>query len=304
MVIYLKFDEAINEYSLYITLQDPKLKTTIETYLRDLRQYFTYMENVKEIYDIEDITSQHVMDFIDSCLKYKKKSGVARSLSAIRGMHRYLMVQYDLDRDPTLNIKVKVNKDHLPVYLNDTEMNILLNSFDDSLDGIFHRSLLELMYACGLRIQEVIDLKLYQVHMDQQIVKVIGKGDKERVVPFGDTSKHWLKEYLNKVRPLYCSSQSPYVFIKRNGQQITRQYVWTMIQKQCQIVDMKKHVSNHTLRHSFATQLLDGGADLRAVQELLGHSDISTTQIYTHIEQNRLHKAYDQFHPRANKERK
>ena len=304
MVIYLKFDEAINEYSLYITLQDPKSKRTIDTYLTDLRQYFSYMEEVQGIYEIENISSQNIMEYIDYSLDTKKKSAVARSLSAIRGMHHYLMVQYDLDRDPTLNIKVKVNKDHLPVYLNDTEMNVLLNSFDDSLDGIFHRSLLELMYACGLRIQEVIDLKLYQVHMDQQIVKVIGKGDKERVVPFGDTSKYWLKEYLNKVRPLYCNTQSPHVFIKRNGQQITRQYVWTMIQKQCQLVDIKKHVSNHTLRHSFATQLLDGGADLRAVQELLGHSDISTTQIYTHIEQNRLHKAYDQFHPRASKERK
>ena len=240
------------------------------------------MEENKGIYDIENITSKDIMDYIDYCLIDKKKSGVARSLSAIRGMHRYLMVQYDLERDPTLNIAIKVNKDHLPVYLNDHEMNILLNSFDDSLQGIFHRSILELMYACGLRIQEVIDLKLNQIHMDQQILKIIGKGDKERVIPFGDTSKYWLKEYLNKVRPLYCTSQTPYVFIKRNAQQITRQYVWTIIQKQCQLADIKKHVSNHTLRHSFATQLLDGGADLRAVQELLGHSDISTTQIYTY----------------------
>lgn len=303
-MILLKFSEAMHEYILYITLQDPKSKQTIQSYQNDLEQYFNYMSTVQNINEIEQITSKEIYEYLDYCLESKKKTAVARSLSAIRGMHRYIMIQYGFEIDPTLNVHIKVNKDHLPVYLNTEEMNQLLDSFDDTLVDIFHRSLLELMYACGLRIQEVIDLKLYQVHTDQQIVQVIGKGDKERVVPFGNISKKWLMEYLQKVRPLYIKTQTPYVFIKPNGQRITRQYVWTMIQKQTEKANIRKHVSNHTLRHSFATQLLDGGADLRAVQELLGHSDISTTQIYTHIEQKRLHEAYDQFHPRAKKERK
>ena len=302
-MIGLLFKEALDDYILYITLQDPKSKRTIESYTNDLEQYFNYMSQIQGKQAIEEIDGLDVFEYMNYCLETKKKSAVARSLSAIRGMHRYLMIQYNLTKDPTIDVHIQVNKDYLPVYLNESEINQLLNSFDDSLQGIFHRSLLELMYACGLRIQEVIDLKLYQVHMDQQIVKIVGKGDKERVVPFGNESKHWLLEYLHKVRPLYIKNQSSYVFIKKNGQPITRQYVWTMIQKQCQLCQFDKHVSNHTLRHSFATQLLDGGADLRAVQELLGHSDISTTQIYTHVEQKRLHEAFDQFHPRAKKER-
>ena len=303
-VIILNFTEAINEYILYITLQDPKSNRTIQSYQTDLQQYFEYMKEVKQIEKVEDIKSSDIRSYLDMCSQTKKKTAIARSLSAIRGMHRYLMVQYNWDSDPTLNIHVKVNKDHLPVYLNEKEAKLLLESFGDSPQDVFHRSILELMYACGLRIQEVIDLKLYQVHMEQQIVRIIGKGNKERVVPFGNISKQWLKEYLNKVRPLYCKNQSPYVFIKKNGQQITRQYVWKMIQTQCQQININKHVSNHTLRHSFATQLLEGGADLRSVQELLGHSDIATTQIYTHVEQKRLHEAYDNFHPRAKKGRK
>ncbi|MDD6467993.1 MAG: tyrosine recombinase [Erysipelotrichaceae bacterium] len=295
----MELQEAFDEFIRYITLQEPKALSTIQSYKRDLNQYLQYLFS-KECKEISDINHEYVQSYLNEQLQTKKKASVARNFSAIRKFHQFLFIQYD-QHDPTLNIKIKVTHDHLPVYLTSEEVNRLLESFDDSLLGIFHRSMLELMYASGLRIQELTDLKLNQVHFEQKVLRILGKGSKERIVPFNDISQHYLQLYLQMVRPVFCKTRSNLVFIKRNGQPVTRQYVWKVIQDQCKQLNMQKHISCHTLRHSFATQLLEGGADLRSVQELLGHSDISTTQIYTHVQQKRLHEAYDQFHPRARK---
>jgi len=296
----MKIEEAITDYIQYITIQNPKSENTIKSYQQDLVIFSTYFHGL-DVEDCNDVTSQLLSDLLSAQLKIKSKASVAHLMTVVRGLYSFLSYQHNLEYDPTIHVKLKITRSHLPEYLNETEIVMLLNSFGKTNDDILHKALLELLFACGLRISELVNLSFSQVNMDQQIVRVVGKGSKERIVPFGDICKHALIQYIDGVRVTYQKEKTPFIFINKQGKQVTRQYVWRMIKLQSRKVGFTKNITCHTLRHSFATQLLDGGADLRSVQELLGHSDISTTQIYTHVEEKRLHDAYDSFHPRANK---
>jgi len=299
----MTIQEGVTEFIQYITIQNPLSENTISSYRSDLNDFNVYLDNIG-ISECKSVTSEHINSYLAFLQTTHQKSSVAHALTSIRGLFRYLITNHSLKNDPTIHSRIKLTRSHLPEYLNEEEITILLDSFDETPSNILHKAMFELLFACGLRISELTNLTFSQLYMDQQIVRIMGKGNKERIVPFGDICKTSIQQYINDIRSLYLKNKSNYVFINPKGKQVTRQYVDRVLKLTSAKVGINKKVSCHTLRHSFATQLLSGGADLRSVQELLGHSDISTTQIYTHVDQKKLHEAYDKFHPRANKERK
>lgn len=300
----ISFKDALAEYKAYISLQNPKADNTIISYYHDLQEYLDWLEQNKHYKTLEEIKKDDLNMFIEAQLKLKTKRSVARVATSIRNFHRYFTAEYDL-KDISSELKVKTNNDHLPVYLNDQEIQAIMDSFSNDPKDLFEHSILELLYNSGLRVHECIALNLNQVYLEQQFIRVKGKGDKERIVPFGHKCLVILEQYLTEIRPLWLKNQgSSLLFINPQGKPLTRQYVWKLIKDRCTKVGITKDVSPHTFRHTFATQLLANGADLRSVQELLGHSDISTTQIYTHVQAERLHQDYDKYFPKPAKKDK
>ncbi|MGH9907847.1 MAG: tyrosine recombinase, partial [Pyrinomonadaceae bacterium] len=224
-------------------------------------------------------------------------ASVGRAVSATRGLFRFLMLDGHIKRHPTEDLDTPQRFAYLPQFLTEDEVNKLMAAPDVTTDdGIRDRALIEVMYAAGLRVSELVSLKQTDVDMQAGLVVCHGKGSKERRVPIGKSAVHWLQRY-SAVKAAYGKSTSPFMFTFR-GKQLTRQFAWAMIKRHAATARVKD-ISPHTLRHSFATHLLQNGADSRTVQALLGHSDISTTQIYTHITNQHLRSAYDKHHPRA-----
>lgn len=301
----MELKEALDDYLRYIRVVEPKAPRTVASYEQALNQYVEGMQQ-QGISTVEDVRPSAIESFLFEYEKSHSKTSAAHMLSAVSGFHHTLMAQYGFSLDPTALVKVRGSRDHLPAYLSLPEVTQLLESFDESPTGIYYRSIFELMFSSGLRVGELISLTVNQVHIEQQIVHVIGKGDKERAVPIGDIAIEWLKRYLHEVRGQFVQKskrRTNLLFINSRGNPTSRQLLDRMLQQKALELGFNKPLSCHTLRHTFATQLLEGDADLRMVQEMLGHSDISTTQIYTHVEQKRLHEAYDAFHPRANRKK-
>ncbi|WP_407920177.1 site-specific tyrosine recombinase XerD [Halopseudomonas xinjiangensis] len=231
---------------------------------------------------------------------YKARS-TARFLSCIRGFYRHALRQNLVSEDPTLDVAMPKLGRPLPKSLSETDVEALLDAPDveDSL-GLRDRCMLEVLYACGLRVSELVGLRLDQVNLRQGVVRVTGKGDKERLVPLGEEALVWLDRYARQARPALLGGQpSDVLFPSRRAQQMTRQTFWHRIKLHAQQAGIRSELSPHTLRHAFATHLLNHGADLRVVQMLLGHSDLSTTQIYTHIARHRLRDLHASHHPRG-----
>lgn len=226
---------------------------------------------------------------------------VARKLSALRSFYRWALAERLLAVDPTLLIARPKLGRPLPGSLTEADVEALLAAADvTSALGLRDRAMLEVLYAAGLRVSELVGLTLSQLNLRQGLVRVIGKGDKERLVPIGEEAQHWLERYLRDSRPLLLGERSAdTVFPSQRGRTMTRQTFWHRIKQLALIAGVQKPLSPHTLRHAFATHLLNHGADLRVVQLLLGHSDLSTTQIYTHVARQRLHDLHRSYHPRA-----
>lgn len=224
----------------------------------------------------------------------------ARQLSCLRGFYRYQLRERRIDTDPTLDIDSPRLGRALPKFLSEAEVERLLAApeVDDAL-GLRDRCMLELLYATGLRVSELVGLELGQVNRAQGVVRVLGKGRRERLVPMGEEALHWLDRYLRQGRPLLAAPHCVNLFVSRRGGAMTRQTFWYRIKHHALRADIRSPLSPHTLRHAFATHLLNHGADLRVVQMLLGHSDLSTTQIYTHVAQARLQNLHARHHPRG-----
>ncbi len=307
----MKLTDACQDYLHYIQAIDRKAEATIASYTNDLRQYVQYMQTCK-IEEVENIDYSHVQDFLEylrqdhydekgQCIHKKKSSAsINHMITSLHVFHRYLSMTYPKLLNPVQNIRTKKAVQHLPVYFNMQDIERLLDSFGDSDAEIMDKAIVELLYGCGLRVSECCSLMLQQVYLEQGFLRVIGKGNKERMVPMHARCKKALENYLTKVRKQRYA-RSNFVFINAKGQEITRQYIHVMIKKRLLALGLDERLSAHSFRHSFASHLLDGGADLRVVQELLGHSDISTTQIYTHVQNKRLQSVYTSFHPRAKK---
>lgn len=294
--------EDLEEYIRYLQIERGLADNTIESYKRDLNQYLVYLEK-NELRDWGKIDRYTILSFMQELKETKKSSAtVIRMVSSLRKFHQYLKQEQRSSVDPMLHIDTPKKAHHLPKVLSMTEVEKLIETPNtNEILGLRDRAILEVMYATGLRVTELTELKMDDLHLSLGLIQTIGKGDKERIIPIGDLAIKWIENYLkysrNKLEK--PSKRSPYLFLNHHGRKLTRQGIWKNLGALVKKAGIEKEVTPHTLRHSFATHLLENGADLRVVQELLGHSDISTTQIYTHITKQRMAKVYKTYHPRA-----
>ena len=274
-----------------LTVIENKSERTVEAYKRDLDGYLDYMESLN-IINMEDITLLKVDSFFQQYCQSHKMTSANRVLASF---HKYTTLNHPNINNPVLYYHSFHKEKHLPSYLEFEEILKLLSSFDSSDKGIFQKTLLETLYSCGLRVSECCQLKLNDVHLNERILKINGKGGKERIIPIASNCVKQMKQYISLVRNQWDTKNSPYFFINSLSHPVNRQYVHQLIKKKINELDLNPDISAHSLRHSFATHLLNGNADLRVVQELLGHSDIQTTQIYTHVQNKRLNDVYDTY---------
>lgn len=284
--------EALSDYKLNLSLVENKSKKTIEAYMSDLTHYINYL-NQKNINNVEEITILTVDNYLNSMTKEYSSNSINRVLASVRSFHKFISLNHESIKDPTLYIHTHKHNEHLPIYASVQDLKVLFDSFSNSDIDIYHKTILLTLYSCGLRVSELCSLKRNDVHLSEKILKVTGKGDKERIIPIVDACVQQMDLYLNLVRKNWQKKTLPNFFINQYGRVLTRQYVHNLIKKKCEECNLNPNLSAHSFRHSFASHLLDGNADLRIVQELLGHSDIQTTQIYTHIQNKRLVNAYD-----------
>ena len=284
--------EALSDYKLNLSLVENKSKKTIEAYMSDLTHYINYL-NQKNINNVEEITILTVDNYLNSMTKEYSSNSINRVLASVRSFHKFISLNHESIKDPTLYIHTHKHNEHLPIYASVQDLKVLFDSFSNSDIDIYHKTILLTLYSCGLRVSELCSLKRNDVHLSEKILKVTGKGDKERIIPIVDACVQQMELYLNLVRKNWQKKTLPNFFINQYGRVLTRQYVHNLIKKKCEECNLSPNLFAHSFRHSFASHLLDGNADLRIVQELLGHSDIQTTQIYTHIQNKRLVNAYD-----------
>jgi len=294
-------DGYVNEFINYLSVERGLAQNTLESYGRDLRQFEAYMNSThKDL--IKDSNRATILEYLNTLQsKGRAVSTISRNLAAIKSFYQYLVREKYIDKDPAANVESPKLEKKLPKILTISEVEELLKQPNVSTpNGIRDKAMLELLYATGIRVSELISLNISDVNLDMGYVKCFGKGSKERIVPLGSIAAKCVQEYLNKGRPkLVRTYDEPALFVNHHGNRLTRQGFWKIIKKYAQEANINKPITPHTLRHSFATHLLENGADLRSVQEMLGHADISTTQIYTHITKSHLKEVYDKTHPRA-----
>ena len=294
----MKTDKALKDYLVRIRVNEGKSPRTVSSYTEDLKQYFAWLEE-KGIDDTDDITPFMIQDFIIDSSRDKASTTLARMAASIRSFHRDYAFMYDKE-DPSRSLTVSRGVERLPVWCTEEEVAALMNSFDNSDPSqLMQHALLEMIYSCGLRVSEVTSLTMARVDLDSARLRVLGKGDKERIVPVARGSIPLLKQYRDVVRPLFMKKKTQLFFINRFGRRVTPRSVELLLENKCTELGFAKHITPHKLRHSYATHLLKGGADLRNIQEMLGHADISTTEIYTHVADSQLFEGYRKFHPAA-----
>ncbi|MFQ5583437.1 MAG: site-specific tyrosine recombinase XerD [Calditrichia bacterium] len=298
----MSWENFLEKYIRHLALEKNLSNNTIFSYEADLKRYIRFLKD-NNLSPSGKIPLMTVQNYSELLWRLGLSAGsVARSFSAMRGFHRFLMAEGISKENPTELLETPHLSRKLPEVLSIDQISKLMEAPDvEQPMGIRDRAILEIFYGCGLRVSEVIDLRLENVFTDEGIIRVIGKGNKERVIPVGEEAVFWLENYLGRVRPLLSrgiTSRSQ-VFLNRFGKPVSRMGIWKMVQKYVRKAGITRHVSPHVFRHSFATHLLENGADLRAVQEMLGHADISTTQIYTHLTNQYLREVYRECHPRA-----
>ncbi|GMA70673.1 tyrosine recombinase XerD [Leuconostoc litchii] len=295
-----EIDNAIEDYLHYIRIERGLSENTITSYHQDLMQFGKYLD--KEKLPLKMVDHIGVLAWLNQLREQgKSNSSVIRMVTTLRNFFSYLMRENVIAHNPMSDVRPPKKAEHLPAVLSVEEIDLLLQiPTEETPLGLRNRTLLEVMYATGLRVSELVNLKMADLHLQLGLIQTIGKGDKERIIPIGEIAIDWLKRYFEESRSaLLKEKESQFVFLNDRGTQISRQGIWKIIKKLVIDAGITKDVSPHTLRHSFATHILENGADLRIVQELLGHADISTTQIYTHISKKRLSEVYDEYHPRA-----
>jgi integrase/recombinase XerD len=285
------------EYDDYLFLELRLSQLTRETYGREIDRFFIFLSESDN--NPEDVESSSLLEYL-SFLHRKKLDPVTitRSLSCLRSFFRFLNYEGYREDNPCDKIESQVSRSPLPEVLSSEEIDRFLNTISiDSILGIRDRALFELVYSCGLRISELVNLVVGNVFFEEAVVRVRGKRDKDRLIPFGSQAETWLKKYLSEARPGLVKHGIPddHLFLSNRGRALSRKSVWKRFKETAARANIQARV--HTLRHSFATHLIQGGADLRVVQELLGHSNITTTQIYTHIQNSDLQKNHNDFHP-------
>lgn len=300
------WEQAIRDFRRYLKLERSFSENSVEAYLRDVKKLEQFVALKKPGLPPERVSAELVRDF----LAYITEMGLsaqsqARILSGLKGFFRFLMVEGLIKAEPTALIEGPRQGRKLPDTLSFPEIEKLLNAIDLSTpEGGRNRAMLEVLYSSGLRVSELVDLKLDNVHAESGFLRVTGKGNKERLVPVGREALKYVQSYIHEIRgkaPLKPPKRGfeSFIFLNRHGRKLTRVMVFTIIRGLGKKAGLKKSISPHTFRHSFATHLVEGGADLRAVQEMLGHESITTTEIYTHLDRDYLRQVIRDFHPRS-----
>ncbi len=276
-------------------------KNTLDSYKRDISQYISFLDE-RQIEDIQYTNKTTIITY----LLYLQKSGkatstISRNLASIRSFYQFLLNEKHIDRDPTISLESPKSEKKLPSVLSLKEVELLLTQPDDRNEkGIRDKAMLELLYATGIRVSELVSLNYTDLNLDMGYIKCKHSPTKERVIPIGSIAKKAIERFVNECRISLVRDESEQaLFVNYHGTRLTRQGFWKIIKMYTQKTKIGKRITPHTLRHSFATHLLQNGADLRSVQEMLGHSDISTTQIYTQITKNKIKEVYNRTHPRA-----
>ncbi len=298
----MHIDSAVDSFIDYIASEKGLSKNTVLAYSADLKMFSTYIDGLGVV-DVKAVTAEHVRGFLAGL------KGTGTSLSSlvryqvtIRNFFRFMLKEGVLRKDPVLILEMPRRDRRLPQVMSEQEVERLLagpSSIADADRRARDSAMLELLYATGLRVSELVELRLNSIEMTVGYVRVRGKGGKERIVPMGDVAKGAVVAYLSSARQAYLTRDTDYLFLTQRGGRFTRQGFWKLLKGYLTSLNITKHVTPHTMRHSFATHLLANGADLRSVQLMLGHSDISTTQIYTHINAEMLRRMYDRYHPRS-----
>ena len=293
----------IQGFKSFLALERSLSENSLEAYVHDVRKLVEFLEFKKYDLSPKEIELKHLQEF----LKWITELGMsahsqARIISGLKGFYKYLLLENILNTDPTALLSAPKLGRKLPDTLSVEDINKIIEAIDlSSPTGQRNKSMLETLYSCGLRVSELVNLKISNLYFNDEFIKVIGKGDKERFVPIGSVAIKQINIYKDEIR---ChvkikKDQEDYLFLNKNGSKLTRVMVLTIIKQLAFKIQLKKQISPHTFRHSFATHLIEGGADLRAVQEMLGHESITTTEIYTHLDRDYLRQAIIQFHPRS-----
>jgi integrase/recombinase XerD len=294
--------EILDEFCDSLWLEDGLSRNTLESYRRDLQKFSAWLDQGRGV-SVLEATHADIQGFLAHLVGVEKAkaTSTSRAISSLKRLFRYLLRQNRVGADPTLQIATPKLPRSLPKSLTEQDVELLLDAPDPRTPlGLRDRAMLEVLYATGLRVSELVGLSVAQVSLDMGVVRVMGKGSKERLVPMGEEALDWIRRYLAEGRAaLLAGKLSEALFVTHRGEGMTRQMFWYLIKKHARQAGLAKPLSPHTLRHAFATHLLNHGADLRVVQMLLGHADISTTQIYTHVARERLKQLHARHHPRG-----
>ena len=294
-------DTHFQDYLTMLRVERNLSPRTLEAYQRDLKHYLSFIVD-KDIISLSNISQMHIREYIRSLNeKGLAASSIARIFSSIRSYHKFLSAENFVNENPTLILTSPKAPKKLPHVLMEEEISVIINAVVETFQFAKRdKAIIEMLYSCGLRVSELCALSLNNLYLNDDMIRIMGKGSKERLLPVGGRAKNFLNDYLIHCRPgIQKDKGSSSVFLSRNGNPLTRAMINNILRKWSQVAGITKSVSPHTLRHSFATHLLEGGADLRFVQALLGHSDISTTQIYTHLDKHHLKEVYQTHHPRS-----
>lgn len=300
----MPWDKTISSYQMHLKLEQGLSDNSVQAYVRDVQklEYFISQQAIP----IE--LSQIEMNHIESFLTYLYDLGIAynsqaRIISGLRSFFDFLMLEQRVLKNPMQWIEAPKHIRHLPDVISVEEIDLMLSCIDQTKsESLRNHALLEILYSCGLRVSELVNLKFEDLFLDEDYLRITGKGNKQRFVPISQTAKTYLNNYTQQQRLLQIPQKNheSYVFLNRRGRKLTRVMVFIIIKDLALKANIKKSISPHTFRHSFATHLVEGGADLRAIQEMLGHESITTTEIYTHLSQKFLREAIQKFHPRNN----
>ncbi|MFH0959254.1 MAG: site-specific tyrosine recombinase XerD [Pseudomonadota bacterium] len=296
-----QIETAITSFLDHTLVNRGLAQLTVESYSSDLKDFSMFLKS-RKVLEPSSIEKEHILLFLDLLNRQRLSTRTrARRLSCLRGFFRFLAETGEVNENPCEHIEAPRMTKNIPRYLDQMEVERLISAADTSSpEGIRNDAMIELLYATGLRVSELIGLETYRLDFEMGCVTVMGKGSKERVVPFGLVASKKLIDYYENVRPVILGHRrSEHLFVTKKGHKMTRQSFWKIIKKTARKADITKEISPHTLRHSFATHLVQNDADLRSVQLMLGHSDISTTEIYTHVAKTRLKELHKRTHPRG-----
>jgi len=297
-----ELNQFLQEYLAYLKLERNLSEQSVNSYSSDINKFLDYIVE-QSVTDLNNVSTKLISEYFELMRDLGiSSSTTSRYLSAIKGFYKYLSSQEYIEKDPIEILSTRITERKLPTVLSFNEIEEILQAPDIKAKyGLRDKAMLELFYSCGLRVSEVINLKLSDLYFNDGVIRVLGKGSKQRIIPIGSSAVEWITEYMKTLRPLLEKKlkSENIIFLNNRGTKLSRMGVWKIVDKYVKEAEIKKEFHPHTFRHSFATHLLEGGADLRAVQEMLGHADISTTQIYTHIDREFVKQMHRDFHPRG-----